>query len=303
MSRTIWLIMKKTTYLIIALSIIVLTLVQCRVIWLPPKIYTPDKVIVLNPPVMTLREYTTSGLINTHARPYIYQITNSTNGGAVYVFGAAHSKDPKHPQVAMMDSIWNLFNPTTAMLEGRLGYLITWLHNPIEKKGESGFTARKAKKKGIELFTWEPGRENEINELIHKGYHPKLVAAFFSLGVHNNNWKNFSAENQNKEMMNAIDSKTKKYSSLKGLITSVNEIDSIWKAECPNIPSWRSYKHPKNGWPSGKLEDISELTSYIRDEHLCRSIIDLVRKGQRVFVTMGASHAVTIERTLKAMIQ
>ena len=295
--------MKRTAYLVLTLSIIVLTLVQCRVIWLPPKIYTPEKVIALNPPVMTLREYTTSGLINKHARPYLYQITNSTNGGAVYVFGAEHSKDPKHPQVAMIDSIWKLFDPTTAMLEGRLGYLITWLHNPIETKGESGFTAKKAKKKGIELFTWELGRENEINELIHKGYDPKLIAAFYSLRQHNNNWKNFSAENQNKEMMNAVDSKTKKYSSLKGLITSVNEIDSIWKAECLGVPSWRTYEHPQNGWPKGKLEDIAELTSSIRDEHLCKSIIDQVRKGKRVFVTMGASHAVTIERTLRGMIQ
>ncbi len=295
--------MKKTAYLILVLGFIVLTLVQCRVIWLPPKIYTPEKSILLNPPVMTLREYTTSGLINKHARPYLYQINSSTSDGAVYVFGAEHNKDPKHPQVAKMDSIWKLFDPTTAMLEGRLGYLITWLHNPIEKKGESGFTAKKAKKKGIELYTWEPGRENEITELIKKGYHPKLVAAFFSLGIHNNNWKNFSAQDQDKEMMSAIEKRTKKYAALKGLITSVHEIDSIWKAETIGIPSWRSYKHPRNGWPTGKLEDISELTSSIRDEHLCKSIIDQVKKGKRVFVTMGASHAVTIERTLRAMIQ
>lgn len=295
--------MKKTAYLVIALSIMVLTLVQCKVIWLPPKIYTPEKSVLLTPPVMTLREYTTSGIINKHARPYLYSVSSSTRGGAVYIFGAEHSKDPKHPQVAMMDSIWNLFDPTTAMLEGRLGYLITWLHHPIEKKGESGFTAQRAKRKGIELFTWEPGRENEINELINKGYHPKLIAAFFSLRVHNNNWMNFSTESQNEEMTKAIKNKTKKSSVLKGLITSVNDIDSIWKAECPNIPSWRSYKHPRNGWPAGKLEDIAELTSYVRDEHLCKSIIDQVSKGKRVFVTMGSSHAVTIERTLRAMIQ
>jgi len=295
--------MKKTAYLILVLGFIVLTLVQCRVIWLPPKIYTPEKSILLNPPVMTLREYTTSGLINKHARPYLYQINSSTSDGAVYVFGAEHNKDPKHPQVAMMDSAWEIFKPTSAMLEGRLGYLITWLHNPIKTKGESGFTAKKAKRKGIPLYTWESDKQYEVNAFIEKGYHPKLVATFFCLRPYINNWGSMSKEDQDKELKSIIESRTKKYNALNGSIHSIAEIDSIWKAENPSIASWRNYKHPQNGWPSGKFEAIAELSSYVRDEHLCKSIIDQVKKGKRVFVTMGASHAVTIERTLRGMIQ
>lgn len=293
--------MKKTAQLIVVLSVLVLALVQCNVIWLPPGLYAPPETFPLNPPVMTLKEYTGSGIINTHARPYIYGITSKTGNGAVLVFGAEHSKDPNHKQVGMLESEWDRFNPTAAMLEGRLGYLITWLHNPIAKKGESGFTAKRAKSKHIRLYTWEPGREAEVTALVQKGFHPKLLSAFYCIGVHHNNWKDVT--HPDKEMQTVIRKRTKQYPLLNNTLHYVSEIDSIWKAECPGLPDWRVYKHPRNGWPAGKLEDIADMGNYVRDEHLCRSIIDLVRKGQRVFVTMGSSHAVVIEKTLRAMLQ
>ena len=43
---------------------------------------------------MTLNEYTVSGLIDTHARPYVFTVENKSTKGAVLVFGAEHSFDP-----------------------------------------------------------------------------------------------------------------------------------------------------------------------------------------------------------------
>ncbi len=41
----------------------------------------------------------------------------------------------------------------------------------------------------------------------------------------------------------------------------------------------------------------------VRDVNMCRAIIELVNKGERVFISMGASHAPRIEGTLRGMIQ
>ena len=103
--------------------------------------------------------------------------------------------------------------------------------------------------------------------------------------------------------MQSLIAKRTNYKTLKGVITSVEQFDSLWKADHPDEVSWRSYKHPQNGWPKGVLKEIAEATNAVRDEHMCRSIIELVSEGERVFISMGSSHAPRIEKTLKGMIQ
>ncbi len=103
--------------------------------------------------------------------------------------------------------------------------------------------------------------------------------------------------------MESLISKRTNYKSLKGIVTSVEQVDSLWKADFPALPSWRVYKHPENGWPEGKLKQIAAETNDVRDVNMCRSILELVNKGERVFISMGSSHAPRIERTLRGMIQ
>ena len=86
-------------------------------------------------------------------------------------------------------------------------------------------------------------------------------------------------------------------------MNSLEQFDSLLKADYPNEVSWRNYKHPQNGWPKGILEDITIATNTVRDENMCRSIIELVNKGERVFISMGSSHAPRIEATLRGMIK
>lgn len=103
--------------------------------------------------------------------------------------------------------------------------------------------------------------------------------------------------------MQSIIKKLTNYKELKGAVTSVSQFDSIWKADYPNDPSWRSYKHPQNGWPAGALRGIAHATNSVRDENMCRSIIELINKGERVFISMGSSHAPRIEKTLQEMLR
>ena len=301
MNTGIKLVFKRTFQISGFLILIILFMIQFDVMWLPPKIYHPKEQVTLHPPVMTLEEYTSSGLIDTHARPYIFMVESKQNNGAVLVFGAEHIKDPAHRQFLMMEEKWNSFNPTVAMLEGRLGFLFSWTQDPIKEKGESGLTAKMAKSKRIKLYTWEPGREAEINYFL-ANYDTKHIASFFCLQIYQNRWSQFSKSEQDNIMGKMIFRRTR-YDGLKGSITSVEQVDSIWKADYPTEVSWRSYKHPENGWPEGKFKQIAEQSSYLRDEHTCRSIIELVNKGERVFISVGASHAACIEKTLRGMIK
>jgi hypothetical protein len=294
-------VMKRIIQFSVLLTVFVLLLVQCNVLLLPPKKYKPTVQMALQPPIMTLAEYTATGLINTHSRPYVYTIESKKTKGAVSVFGAEHTFDPNHQQFPVMKESWDKFNPTMAMVEGNLDLILTWFFNPVKASGEGGYTQKLAKKKGVKLYSWEAGRDAEMDYVLQK-FDPKHVAVFYCLRPYQNKWNQFSQEEQDNKMEGLIAKRTN-YKNLKGVISSVAQVDSLWKADFPALPSWRTYKHPHNGWPGGILEQIADETNMVRDVHMCQSIIELVNKGERVFISMGSSHAPRIEKTLRGMIQ
>ena len=293
--------MKRSIQLSVLLLVTALLLIQCNVLWLPPKKYHPVNRVTLAPPVMTLEEYTSSGLISRHPRPYVYTIERRNTRGAVLVFGAEHTFDPNHKQFPARKENWDRFNATTALVEGNLDLILTWFFNPVKASGEGGYTQKLAKSKGIKIYTWEPGIEAEMDAILEK-YDPFHVAVFYCLRPYQNRWDQFSKAGQDSKMAHLIADRAQ-YKTLRGTLTSVEQVDSLWKADFPSLPSWRSYKHPANGWPDGMLKQIAEETNMVRDVNMCRAIIELVNKGERVFISMGASHAPRIEGTLRGMIQ
>lgn len=293
--------MKRSIQLSVLLLVTALLLIQCNVLWLPPKKYHPVNRVTLAPPVMTLEEYTSSGLISRHPRPYVYTIESRNTRGAVLVFGAEHTFDPNHKQFPAMKENWDRFNPTTALVEGNLDLILTWFFNPVKASGEGGYTQELAKSKGIKIYSWEPGIEAEMDAILEK-HDPFHVAVFYCLRPYQNRWDQFSKAGQDSKMAHLIADRAQ-YKTLRGTLISVEQVDSLWKADFPSLPSWRSYKHPENGWPDGMLKQIAEETNMVRDVNMCRAIIELVNKGERVFISMGASHAPRIEGTLRGMIQ
>lgn len=200
-----------------------------------------------------------------------------------------------------MKENWDRFNPTTALVEGNLDLILTWFFNPVKASGEGGYTQKLAKSKGIKIYSWEPGIEAEMDAILEK-HDPFHVAVFYCLRPYQNRWDQFSKAGQDSKMAHLIAERAQ-YKTLRGTLISVEQVDSLWKADFPSLPSWRSYKHPENGWPDGMLKQIAEETNMVRDVNMCRAIIELVNKGERVFISMGASHAPRIEGTLRGMIQ
>lgn len=289
--------MKRTLQISVVFILIASMMIQCNVFWTSPKSYVPTKRVALQQSVMSLEEYTNSGLIDTHARPYTYTVQSKRGKGAVLVCGVDHTNDPQNKQLAILKSEWAKFNPTVAMVEGRLGFLFSWVQDPVSKLGEGGLTANLAKSNKVKLYSWEPTRDSEIEALLER-FDPVHIAAFYCLRPYRGNYSGLSTDESNKVMKKLISERTNR-DGIKGFITSVEEIDSLWKKYYPKLDDWRTYKHPRNGWPDGTFKQIAEATNSIRDVHMCNSIIELVNEGEQVFITMGASHAPRIEKSLR----
>ncbi|WP_299668168.1 hypothetical protein [uncultured Polaribacter sp.] len=290
--------MKNLKRISIALGVFIIvavSLVSCNVIWTSPSYYDVKDPITIENPIMDMETY--EKIINTHRRPYIYSI-KSSSGGEAHILGVAHTTDGNHPQFETIKKLWNEANPSVALVEGRLGFLFTWFQDPIKKYGEGGLVSQLTKKNGVDLFTWEPAREDEI-ELLMKEFPVEQIAMFYSFRPYFSNMRHDKPENPEKKLQEYLDSRTD-YKHIRGIYKSWEELDRLWKEDFPSI-DWRDYSD-MYGWPEGYLSDIANSSNLARDYHMVQTIIELVNDGQTVFVTMGASHAPRIEKSLRVAI-
>ena len=87
---------------------------------------------------------------------------------------------------------------------------------------------------------------------------------------------------------------------LRGAIASVEQLDQVWHKHLGDLPSWRTLKtEPKHS----VLEQISCASREIRGEHMVRTLVDLVRKGERVMAVVGCSHVIRQEWMLRAALE
>jgi hypothetical protein len=239
-----------------------------------------------------MEEY--GNLSNDHERPYIYILKKGS--GSVTVLGIEHTFDPLDPQVDSIRRYWEHRRPTVALVEGRLGFLFQWTQDPVAKLGEGGILVKLAKEDGVPFYSWEPDKESEVQELLKK--HPaKYLALFYSLRPYFSNFRFGKPSDPNAALQHYIDERTS-VKGLRGELTSLREVDSIWQHDFPAKKDWRNTSD-EYGWPEGYLADIFNDSNLYRDHHLCSVILELVEKGQSVIVTMGSSHAYRIRQTLE----
>ena len=288
--------MKKILYVLAIFILGLILLFVFDIIWKSPSYYKTEKTQVLETPIMDMTVYMDS-LINIHRRPYIFTV-ESPKGGKVIILGVEHINDPSNAQFDSIKHFWGLNKPTVALVEGKLGFYMKWLHNPIELYGESGLTAELAKSNGADLYTWEPSREDEIDLLIKK-YPAQKLAMFYSLRPFFGIPVEERASNPEDKLQDLIVERTDK-KHLKNTLKSWKDIDSIWQRDFPDS-DWKTF-NSGYGYP-GYFHDIWNSSNLARDEHMVNIIIELVQKGETVFVTMGSSHAPRIEETLKNALQ
>lgn len=283
--------MKKFFYGLFGFILFILILFIADIIWKSPSYFKTSQVHTLEVPIMNMTTYMDS-IINTHRRPYIYSL-NTENAGKVIIVGVAHTNDPNNSQFDSIRKYWKNNKPSVALVEGRLGFYIKWLQNPIKQYGESGLTSELAKRDGADLYSWEPTRDDEIDMLIKK-YSGLKLAMFYSLRP----FFGIPIEERENNPEDILQSLIEERTNKKHLVNTINswkDIDSIWQADFPD-KDWRIH-NSGYGYP-GYLHDIWNSSNLARDQHMINIIIELVQEGETVFVTMGSSHAPRIEKSL-----
>lgn len=291
MKKIIWQYLVRFFIAVVGIVALFLVLFFTGIIWHSPDRYTTTSQLQFTVPIMNMHDYDSLG---NHRRPYIYSIY--TSKGNVTVAGIDHTRDKHDPQLDSIDHYFMLQQPDVVLIEGLLGFLFSWFQDPVAAHGESGYAVALAKDKSIPFYSWEPSREEEVRDLGLR-FTPLQLAAFYSLRPYFSNYRFGKPADPDAVMQQYINERTA-VEGLHGTITSVAQIDSIWKKDFSLLKDWRETSD-EYGWPAGWLSDIFNASNLYRDEHLCTAITELVKQGKHVFVTMGSSHAFRIEAALR----
>ena len=273
-------------------TLVVLMIAGYRNLWTKPPTYTVAQRVTLAVPILTLEEHNELG---EHDRPYIVDI--DTQEGALLYFGSEHTKNPDHPQIAQIRESWEQFNPTVALVEGRMGFYVGGMSLGVRRFGESGAVYVLAREADVPVYTLEMEFADEAAALVDE-YPAEDVAMFYVLRPYFGARRHGPVKNPESFVAEYIRKRAGAH-GMEGTIESVADIDRIWKRDFPDMPDWRDVDDRGGHWQGG-LVAVADRCNTIRNEHWAQMMIDLVRRGERVFAVAGCCHAVCHDQALRA---
>lgn len=219
-------------------------------------------------------------------KPYILELDR------LVFYGAHHTSDRNSPQFPDIEQRWNAFKPTVALCEGRSrGYFIGPVFSRIGGKSEVQLVHELARRDGVRLLTLEPLYADEVAALLKK-WTPEQVALYFTMRVY---WSEAGGKGNESLALDLLKKRTD-VEGLRGSLKTTADIDRVWKRDFAGEPDWRGIaEEPKRGYLAG----ISDDSRRVRGEHMARTLIDLHRKGERVFAVVGSGHVIRIEWILR----
>ncbi len=250
--------------------------------------------VELPPGFMTYEEY---GKVE-HGRPYPLEVGGGP--GRLLYFGIGHTRDPADPQLAEMRRRWEGFRPTVALCEGHLPFFVGTREGAFREFGESAVVYDLAGESGIEIHSLEPTREEEAAHLLEQ-FPAERVALFLTLRRYVSLRRGEGPEGVEKRVRGMLG----RVKGLPGLGETFPDLEAMARfhaREFPDRPDWREV--PEAFFDPGRtdtwMNEVHTRSNRFRDAHMVALLVRLVRRGERVFATVGASHVVMAEPALRA---
>ena len=251
------------------------------VAWKSPKYYKVQNLLSESHSCIPFGLYT-----GEHPRPYIVEAKNAV------IFGAAHTRDPKHPEIKMMEEKWETLKPTIALVEGRLGFLVPGLMDPVEELGEGGKVKQLAEREGIPVYNWDLSKEELALHLRARFSNEQIalsqiVQPYFSQ-------LRFGKPSSVEAFLHPF-FKRAAFVGMQDSIKEVKDIDRIWKKHFTGL-DWRNVSD--EGPLPGYLNDMMVVTNDLRNQQLIAVVKELVSKGKRYSLFAGQAMLIAFSQLL-----
>ena len=227
--------------------------------------------------------------------PFVLDIERKSGG--LRMVGVRHTSDGKDPQLPVITKMLDDWKPDLVLVEGHLG-----IHRGTEETvisyGESAYVAFQARKRSIEVASWDPERRVLGQELLkHMDAETILVAT--TLRILAGNPDRFLSDE--KELNRLLSRRASTY-GLVATIRNAAELDRVWTRFKGVREDWRDVR-AEDIWPRDEghaLNSFARIESNLRDEHMVNVLGDELGAGKRVLVVAGFSHVVCLEPVLEA---
>lgn len=229
-----------------------------------------------------------------HIGPVVGEAGGKAGGGELVFFGALHSKDPSHRQLAELRRTWDALRPTVALVEGRMSFFVGTARQGIGVFGEGAAVYALAEGSGVPLYTLEPPLEVEIAALEECGDR-RQVAMFRVLS-------GYMSARRGGPVSDFKISRLlhKRAAPLTDALPTIVAFDAYFASQFPGEPGWREMPEQAM-WPGKSdtlLHRMATRSNRARDEHFVRAMVELTRRGERVLAIAGRSHVVILEPNL-----
>ena len=197
------------------------------------------------------------GSIIGHDRPLILRNTD------LVVFGAEHTRDPNDPQIGRMEQEWNELKPSVVLVEGRLGFLLPGLMDPVRKLGEGGKVRELAGSDGVDIYNWDLSKEQLVSGLLGT-FEPDQIALAQILNPYFGNRRFGRPDDPEEAIAGYLD--RAEYVGRGEAFQSARDVDSTWSSYFPDGSDWRDVSD-QYGLP-GYLGDMMLVTNDLRNHIL-----------------------------------
>ncbi len=249
--------------------------------------------------IMSYKEY---GTIR-HERPFILNF--KTEKGALLYFGIGHVFKYDDPQIAELEKRFLEFRPTLILNESGTPPVAKTAKEAVEKYGEPGLMSFLAAKHGIPVRSLDPPRMDEIKHILGlKKWSLEQVFLFYVLRRIPENNQKPNPENPDEMVLQAIKASANA-PGFEGLPKDLAEFEQSVKKHFPDVKDWRQIEQ-KIFNPNPDLgrftNDIADASVQFRGKFMVRTIAGEVKKGERVFAVVGASHVVKQKKALEQIL-
>lgn len=235
--------------------------------------------------------------------PYFYKIFK--NNQHLYFLGPHHIFDPKDPQLKTIKGRWDEFLEVTkkknciVLIEGGQRPLLKSEKDAVEKHGEPGLMTLLANKGKIKVISPEPDEIEEANSISKKFSREKTIYYYFVRQVAQ--WHRYTEKPDFDKYIGRLLKEYEDILNWKDFDFSLNHLIRLHnkyhghKFDKENYNCFYNDSSPMNS-------EVSAASSKYRDTYIVLKILDLWSKEKNIFVVYGSGHAITLESTLKKLL-
>jgi hypothetical protein len=234
-----------------------------------------------------------------HATPYVVDVAR--DGSRLLLFGGQHSCDPANAMFDRMEAAFLNLSPAFALHEGTPPRVEADREVSIRRHGEAGLVRHLAARAGIDTASMDIPMAEEAR-LLRRELTRDETLVFLVV-------RQLASFNRKTARMD-FDGYFREFFDLIGPALELAAIDwpLIETAHLRVVGRPLSPRHVTAFETDPTCDDlptqrIASASNRLRDEHMLRRLLDVLAEHQRVFATVGVTHAVMLEPALRAAVE